>query len=343
MKKVLVIRLSAMGDVAMTVPVLSSFVKSGTDVKLYVLSRKEYAPFFKTIGVNFIGINLKDYGGLKGLYRLFKILKKEQFELVLDLHDVLRSNILWIFFRLAGIKVVVINKGRKGKRAMTRRKNKILSPLRTTCERYADVFLKAGFCINPDFRSIYGEDSDMTDKVEDILAKSEETKIGIAPFAAFKGKSYPPERMAEVVEHLTTKGFSLFLFGAVADKSLLEEWQSRYPHCLSMAGKLTLTEELQLMSKLDLMLSMDSANMHLASLVNVPVVSIWGATHPYAGFTGWGQSPENIVQADVPCRPCSVYGGKPCRRKDKPYACLNEISPGTITDKIVSVLAKKKT
>jgi ADP-heptose:LPS heptosyltransferase len=341
MKKVLVIRLSAMGDVAMTVPVLSSFVKSGKDVKLYVLSRKEYAPFFKTIGVNFIGINLKDYRGLKGLYRLFKILKKEQFELVLDLHDVLRSNILWIFFRLAGIKVVVIDKGRKAKRAMTRKKNKILNPLRTTCERYADVFHKAGFCINPDFRSIYDKDSEMTDKVEDILSKSETTKIGIAPFAAYKGKSYPPERMAEVVEHLTTKGFSVFLFGGADDKSVLDEWQSRYPHCLSMAGKLTLTEELQLMSKLDLMLSMDSANMHLASLVNVPVVSIWGATHPYAGFTGWGQSPENIVQAELSCRPCSVYGNKPCRRKDKAYACLNEISPGTITDRIVSALPKK--
>jgi ADP-heptose:LPS heptosyltransferase len=343
MKKALVIRLSAMGDVAMTVPVLNSFLKLDTEVKLSVLSRKDFAPFFRTIGVNFIGINLKDYSGLKGLYRLFKILKKEQFELVLDLHDVLRSNVLRIFFRLAGIKVVVIDKGRKDKRAMTRRENKILRPLRSTCERYTDVFRQAGFDVKPDFRSIYNNDSDISDKVEAVLAKSEEIKIGVAPFAAHLGKTYPLKRMEEVVKYLSEKGFSLFLFGSVAEKSVLEEWQSKYPHCLSIAGKLTLTEELQLISKLDLMLSMDSANMHLASLVNVPVISIWGATHPYAGFSGWGQSPENMIQADVPCRPCSVYGNKKCYRKDKPYACMNEISPGIIVDKIISTLGRKDT
>ena len=78
--------------------------------------------------------------------------------------------------------------------------------------------------------------------------------------------------------------------------------------------------ELALMSHLDVMVSMDSGNMHLASLINTPVVTIWGATHPLAGFMGWNQSEENAVQVDLPCRPCSVYGNKPCSRKD--YACL---------------------
>lgn len=81
-----------------------------------------------------------------------------------------------------------------------------------------------------------------------------------------------------------------------------------------MIGKLNMRTELNLMSHLDVMLSMDSANMHLASLVNIPVVSIWGATHPYAGFMGWKQLPVNTVQLDLSCRPCSVYGQKPCWR-----------------------------
>ena len=90
------------------------------------------------------------------------------------------------------------------------------------------------------------------------------------------------------------------------------------------------------MSHLDAMVSMDSANMHMASLVNCPVVSIWGATHPYAGFVGWGQKEENFVQLDMPCRPCSIYGSKPCLRGD--YACLSGIAPEVIADKVENLL-----
>jgi ADP-heptose:LPS heptosyltransferase len=95
-------------------------------------------------------------------------------------------------------------------------------------------------------------------------------------------------------------------------------------------------EELALMSHLDVMVSMDSGNMHLASLVNTPVVSIWGATHPLAGFLGWNQSEKNVVQTDMPCRPCSVYGNKPCMRND--YACLNQITPESVVQRILGVI-----
>ena len=90
------------------------------------------------------------------------------------------------------------------------------------------------------------------------------------------------------------------------------------------------------MSHLQVMISMDSANMHLASLVNTPVVSIWGATHPYAGFMGWNQRYENAAQVELDCRPCSIYGNKPCLRGD--YACLKNISPEQIISKVESLL-----
>ena len=97
-----------------------------------------------------------------------------------------------------------------------------------------------------------------------------------------------------------------------------------------------MAEELALMSHLDVMLAMDSGNMHLASLVGTPVVSVWGATHPYAGFMGWGQSEKNAVQISLPCRPCSIFGNKPCIRGD--YACLRQITPNQIIEKVESLL-----
>jgi ADP-heptose:LPS heptosyltransferase len=340
--KILVIRLSAMGDVAMTVPVLSSFINKYPHIKLSMLSKKNFGSFFDSSKIHFIGIDMKYYEGLNGLYELFKILKKEKFDLVIDLHDVLRSNVLRFFFRfIGGTKVFVVDKGRKEKKALTRKRNKIFKPLKTTIERYVDVFKYAGFDITLS-GNVYESGIEVLEKVSAILPHEKNAVcIGIAPFAAHHGKIYPLEKMADILDYLSIKGFYLFLFGGGDNERLqLQEWASKFPHCVSVVGKFTLKEELQLISKLDLMLSMDSANMHLASLVGTTVISVWGATHPYAGFTGWKQLPENIVQIDKPCRPCSVYGNRKCYLTDSPYACMREIRPAMIIEKIMSIVGK---
>ncbi|MBO7368513.1 MAG: glycosyl transferase family 1, partial [Paludibacteraceae bacterium] len=88
-----------------------------------------------------------------------------------------------------------------------------------------------------------------------------------------------------------------------------------------MVGRFSMLEELGVMKKLNVMLSMDSANMHLCSLVGTPVVSVWGPSHPYVGFYAWGQPLSNAVQLDLPCRPCSECGAEPCYRGD--MACMD--------------------
>ena len=103
-----------------------------------------------------------------------------------------------------------------------------------------------------------------------------------------------------------------------------------------MAGKYSLDQELALNSRLDLLICMDSANMHFASLVGTRVLSVWGATHPYAGFYGYHQDPEDCIQLDLPCRPCSVFGQKPCLRKD--WACMKQLNPDLIINKVLTSL-----
>ena len=117
---------------------------------------------------------------------------------------------------------------------------------------------------------------------------------------------------------------------------VLGQWQDEFKNVQSLAGKLNLKNELHFISNLDVMVSMDSANMHFASLYGVPVISIWGGTHPYLGFYGWGQSPQNAVQVDLECRPSSVFGNKECPRDD--LACMNLISPITVYDRIIQQL-----
>lgn len=347
LRRVLVARFSALGDVAMTVPVLYSACICYPDIKFTMLTRKSMTAVFLNPPSNLrvIGVNLEDYNGLAGLRRLFKELRREVgFDGFIDLHDVLRTKLLSLQCRLAGIPVSVINKGRKGKRALTRANNKVLLPLISSRARYRQAFHKIGLPVDNRFEGLFaGMPSGKGDP--EIFASVTSPKepgekwIGIAPFAKHEGKIYPPELMEQVVAKLSERPSTrIFLFGGGdKERAVLDDWASRYPRVVSLAAKrLGFPVELALASWLDVMVSMDSANMHLASLVTTPVVSVWGATHPYCGFKGWRQKEEDIIQLPMTCRPCSVFGNKPCYRGD--YLCLRGIAPQSIIARIEKYL-----
>jgi ADP-heptose:LPS heptosyltransferase len=112
-----------------------------------------------------------------------------------------------------------------------------------------------------------------------------------------------------------------------------------YPRTILAAGKMDLKEELDLMTNLDVMISMDSANMHMSSMQGTKVVSVWGATHPYVGFMGYGQKLEWAAQIDMDCRPCSVFGERDCHKKGKDYyACMHQLPEQNIVDKVKLII-----
>ena len=347
MKKehILVIRFSAMGDVAMVVPVVYSLARQYPDVRITMLSRPFARQLFEGLApnVNFMEADLKtEYHGVKGLNTLYRRLVAKQFTHIADLHNVLRSEYLRIRFNLGRYRVEHINKNRKGRRKLVSQNNKQLVQQPTSIQNYLDVFERLGFPVKLEFKSIFGEGKGSLMQLPPIFDTKEDDElwIGIAPFAAHEGKIYPPEKMLEVIRQLaaTHPKARLLLFGrGPREDELFSSWCHEVPQCIYVGLYAeTLKDELILMSHVNVMLSMDSANMHLASLTGTPVISVWGATHPFAGFMGFQQSMDNAIQLDLPCRPCSIYGNKPCLRGD--YACLNDIDPKTIVEKINKVL-----
>ena len=349
MKNILLIRFSALGDVAMLAPVVREAARENGDMEFTVLSRPMCEPLFENIGenVHFIGRDVRqDYKGLKGLYRLFKELDQMHFDCVCDMHDVLRTKVLRKLFRLHGYKVYKINKHRELRKVITAEGDKKqLIQLPTAFENYKDS-------LSPALPRREGEKNMLryVNVNENLKPQTSNLKplIGIAPFAAHQGKIYPLDKMEEVVRMIISNDIAnkknpspsdiakkVILFGGGGEeRAKMQEWADKYPnvHLASEYCK-NLREELQLMRELDVMLTMDSANMHLASLVGTRVVSIWGATHPYAGFLGWGQSMDDCIQRhDLKCRPCSIYGNKPCLRGD--MACM-DISPEIISCKVL--------
>lgn len=351
MKKehILVIRFSAMGDVAMVVPVVYSLAMQYPDVRITVLSRAFARPLFTDLAPNisFMEADVKqEYRGIRGLNALYRRLAAKQFTAVADLHGVLRSGYLCLRFNLNHYRVEHINKHRKGRRRITSATHKKLSQQPTSFQNYLEVFRKLGYPINMQFQSIFppcgGNIQELPEALSSLLT-ADTTCVGIAPFAAHEGKVYPPQLMQQVISMLLERHpqLRIFLFGrGTQEEQYFSEWCQQYPQCVSVANHVeNLHQELILMSRLTAMVSMDSANMHLASLTGTPVVSIWGATHPYAGFMGWGQKEENVVQLELDCRPCSIFGQKPCRRGD--HACMNGIRPETIVEKLENLLNNK--
>lgn len=339
-KHILVIRLSAMGDVAMSVPVINTFVAAHPEVKITVLTRAFFAPFFADIpnATVFVPDLKKKHKGFLGIWKLSKELLTLKIDAVVDLHDVLRSNILIQLLRLKGIPFQQIDKGRAAKKALVSSKNKPVKSLQTTHERYAEVFRNLGFDLSIN-EGVLLSKKGLLKSVKDYIGEVEKNLIGIAPFAAHKGKMYPLGKMEKVISELANhSGTTILLFGGgKVEKLQLDKIAEKYSNVVNVTSTFTFQEELSIISNLKLMLSMDSGNGHLAAMYGIPVISIWGVTHPYAGFVPFNQPKENQIVPDLekyPLIPTSIYGNK---YPEGYLSCFDTIS----TDDIVDTIKKR--
>ena len=315
-KHIAVMRLSAMGDVAMTVPVLRAFVKQYPHIKITVVSRPFFKPFFDTIpSVSFFAFDEKDkHKGVFGLFRMYQELRALKVDAFADLHNVLRSKVVRNLFALSGKKVAAVDKGRAEKKALTRAENKIFKPLTSMFNRHQLVFESLGFPVDLSHPS-FPEKAVLTENIINTIGGMSAVLIGIAPFAQYGSKVYPLDLIQNVINQLAeNSSCKILLFGGGKKESeILDSLLQQHKNVVNMAGKIKFTEELELISNLDVMLSMDSGNAHIAAMLGVKVVSLWGATHPYAGFMPFNQPLENSLVPDrekYPLLPTSVYGNK---------------------------------
>lgn len=350
MKKILILRFSAMGDVVLLVPVLRSLVAVHNDVEVTVVTRPKFAAFFS--GIDRVKVFEADvdhtYTGFFGLRNLCRVLLTTgNYHLILDMHDHVRTVMIRNLFKLAGKKVLVFKKGRSEKKKFVRKEKKVTKPLPHTVDRYAEVFKRAGFDfpILPAPYLIPNEEHENSLKdwlVEKQLTKNEKW-IGIAPFALHESKIWPLSNYPKLIDSLI-KNYSakIFLFGGGEEEiDYFNDLQELFPtNCVMVAGELEMAQEIALMQRLDLMICTDSSNMHLAALSGIPLVSIWGGTHPDVGFAPFAKGEESILQIsrnELPCRPCSVFGKETCHLGN--FACLTKIQGNDVIARIEKVLS----
>ena len=337
----LIIRTSAMGDVALTVPVIKSFILKNPGHEVILLTRSAFFPFFSSIeGLKLIDGDFKNaYKGVPGLFTLFRRIRRTgEIDYVFDLHDVLRSKIIRFLFRLTGSRVFVINKGRSEKQNLINGRQK--DNLKHTIDRYKDVFAAGGFSIGDISEQRIVPAPSALSSIGHLFEGKEGLKIGVAPYARHALKMWPEKNMITLLK-LISEGNRVhyFLFGGGSSElAMLNDFTKNITDSTIIAGRFTLEEELAIISCLDIMICMDSSNMHMAAITGIKVVSIWGGTHPAAGFGALNQSPEYSIQIseeDLTCRPCTIYGTGTCRRKD--LACMAWLTPEIVYEKLVKL------
>ena len=338
---ILVIRLSAMGDVAMTVPVLRAFSLQYPNVKITVVSRPFFKPFFDDIeNITFFPIVLKErHKGFLGLLRLFFDLRKLNIDAVADLHNVLRSKIITILFALNGKKVAALDKGRKDKKALTKLAIKTISPTKTMFDRHCETFEKLGFPLHLE-TPVFPEKAILSEEIIKITGKKQENWIGIAPFAQYESKVYPTDLMQQVIDELAENGPNKILLFGGGSKEIkkLNQLKNNHKDVIVLAGKTNLKAELDIISNLNIMLSMDSGNAHIAAMLGLKVITLWGATHPFAGFQPFHQPDDFSLTSDnkqYPFLPTSVYGNKKLNGYEN---VMRTILPSQVIEKINSNL-----
>jgi len=319
-RHVLVYRLSALGDVAMTIPAIYSCARRWNEVTFHVVTSAFCSQLFVNAPANVV---LHPVEKNVDTWRLLKALNKMDVDGVADVHNVLRSWVVDAMFLLKGKRVRMLKKNRDERHAILKEGKDTQRPFTL---RYFDVFERLGLSCVPSFTSLF----ETLPPLPIDRVKGDERWIGIAPYARYANKTYPLEQMREVVQSLTEDQHTrIFLFGSKGEQAeTLKRWEELSSRIHSVAGCFPLQQELALMAHLDAMISMDSANQHMASLVGTRVVSIWGSTTPACGFMGWQQNPKDAVCLHLPCQPCAIGGSPHCRLNT--LDCLKKLPPADI-------------
>ena len=331
-KNILIIRLSALGDVAMVLPVVYSVAETYPEKRFTFLTRPFFARLFinKPRNIEVLAWDFRTGGvPVMNMLLLMRLFAKKHYDCVADLHNVLRSWIIDCFFMARGKRVVMVDKMRNKRAALTSKHSMTSHPKIT--DRYLEVFARMGIPSAMTFKSLFPIGS------TSLHFTIPSPNVGIAPFARYLNKTYPIEKMERVVAMLSSRNINVFLFGGKGKEAdIMRQWQEKYCHCTSLAGNYDIETELTIMSSLKVMVTMDSANQHLAAISGVRVITIWGATTPACGFMGYGQHMNDSICSGISCQPCSIAGSDRCKKGS--MACLNDIHPEEIVSFIENII-----
>ncbi len=172
---------------------------------------------------------------------------------------------------------------------------------------------------------------------------NKEKIIVIAPGTAWETKRYPEYYFSVVINKLIEDGIKAVLIGSLEDFEIglkIEKYIKYKNHLINLIGKLKLKESISLINMSDLLISNDSAPIHMAVFTDTPVLAIYGSTIPEFGFYPFREYDRIVQIENLYCKPCGIHGHKKC--PEKHFKCMIDLKPENVYINAIEMLSKSK-
>jgi heptosyltransferase-2 len=332
--KILIIRLSSIGDIVLSTPLIRLLRNKFPSAQIDFVIKKEFAELLK-FNPHLTNLIEFDTGnGFKELLRLKSRILKERYDLIVDIHNNLRSVFLRTF---SGARVLKVNKRVFKRFLLVKFKINLYKNITPVAERYIETVSQLSIKNDNQGLELFVP-KDIIDIAKDKINFSNSDRyIAIAPSAKHETKRWLPERFAEVGNRLSEKfNAKIILMGGKEDEQickLIETMMKNKP--INVCGKTSLLESAGILSLCEMLITNDSGLMHIGSAMKTKVVAIFGSTVKEFGFFPYGTK-SVVVEKSISCRPCSHIGRDKCPKKH--FKCMKEIQVDDVYDACVKLI-----
>lgn len=333
-ERILLIRLSSIGDIVLTTPLIRILRKKITGCRIDFLTKSKFTPLLRHHPDISHLLEFPNEGGLGALLQLRKFINAQNYDIVFDLHKNFRS-----FFLAAYQSVRHLSRLKKysvRRLLLVKTGLNFYYQIKPVYSRYLDIAYKLD--IQDDN---LGTELHLPPTVKTQIRKrlaehfpDRKSCIAIAPGAGFATKRWPIKYFSQIVDMLLQEGYHCFVLGDKKDKSLANTIAKDNPSCVDFTGKLNLLESAAAIALAEKLITNDSGLMHIAEAVGTPVVAIFGSTVRELGFFPMRPQSRVLENPAIRCRPCSHIGKNRCPRKH--FNCMRTITPAMVFHEVLS-------
>lgn len=344
--KTLVIRFSSIGDIVLSTPLLRVLRARFPQSQIDYATRSEYAELVQYNANLNVTHQFDAATGFTGLKELKKKLRRERYDLVVDLHNSIRSG--YLRSMLGVDSIVKVDKRIRERTLLVKFKKNTYRSIVPVADRYIETVKRFGIRNDGKGAELHIPDEilfGVSGKMAKMRLERFEHVIGLCPFTRHATKEWPVERFVELgVKAVKSLDAAIMVLGGKADRekagpmvqgladSVGEE------RVLNFTGELSLLESAASMQYCDVIVSNDSGLMHIATAVQKKTVAIFGSTVEEFGFFPQGENVVVTEKKGLYCRPCSHLGLPRC--PEEHFRCMNEISVETVYEALVGLMGR---
>ena len=328
--KILVIQTAFLGDVILATPVLKALKIIFPKTQVDVITIPETSIIFEhnpNVSEQIIFNKKQPIKKIVSFFRIIAVLRRNRYDAAISIQSSITSALMMV---LGGIPVRV---GFERQKFLTRKVTEKLGiHTRVRYLRLLQPFSQETFDSQTEiFWS--SKEAQKSQNLVESFKKNDYFLFGIAPGSVWHTKRWLQEYFIELLKLLSYEKIKIFMIGGEKEKQLCYEIIKRTnTSAIIVAGSMSATESAALVNKLDLMITNDSAPLHIANAVKTDVIAFFGPTVPNHGFYPY-QENDKIMEIELYCRPCSKHGGKKC--PEKHFRCMKDISPQMVYNEIM--------